>query len=106
MKLVGIEMGTKYKCHCCGGDQYKPVNITTNKQRYKTVKKKSRLTTVLKIRRTEIQVSKDFAECLSCQYRTLLNETESVLPKETKKEIAERLAQTKFDGHFLDPGVA
>lgn len=103
MKLVGIEMATKYKCHCCGGGQYKPVSIATNKPRYKTVKKKSGLTTVLKIRRTEIQVSKDFAECLSCQYRTLLNETESVLPKETKKEIADRIARTKFDGNFLNP---
>ena len=103
MKLVGINMAIKYKCPCCGCDQYEPVSIAINKPRYKTTKKKSGLFTVLKVKRTVIQVSKDFAECTSCHYRTLLSESERVLPKETKKEIAERMARTKFDGNFLNP---
>ena len=93
-----------FKCSCCGGSRYKLINITTTKSRYKTVTKASGLKTVSKVARIDIEVSKDFAECLSCRYRKLLDETETVIPKETKKEAKERLAAAKFDGHFLNPG--
>ena len=95
----------EFKCPLCGCDRYKLVSTETDKPRYKTTKKKSGLTTVSKVKRTDILVSKDFAECLNCSNKTQLNKSEEVIPKETKKEVAERMAKTKFDGHFLDPGA-
>lgn len=92
-----------FTCPCCGGDRYKSIFIETNKEQYKINRKASGLTTVSKIKRINILVSKDFAECLSCRYRKLLNKTETVVPKESKKEIADRLAQTRFGGEFLNP---
>ncbi len=96
-------MTEKYKCPGCGHDQYEPKNVTINKSRYKTIKKASGLITVSKVQRIDIEVSKWFAECSRCQYRKLLEETETVIPKETRKEAKERMAKVKFDGHFLSP---
>ena len=97
-------MTDKFKCPCCGGSEYEPINVSNNKPRYKTTTKASGLITVSKVRRVDIQVSKDFAECVSCRYRTLLSESEEVVKKETKKEAADKLAETKFNKHFLNPG--
>lgn len=94
-----------FKCSLCGHNRYKLITIDVNKKKYKTTRKASGLTTVSKIKKTDIQICKDFAECLSCRDRTLLNKTETVIPKETKKEIADRLAQTRFGGEFLKPGA-
>ena len=93
-----------FTCSLCGHTKYKSVSTETNKEQYKINRKASGLTVISKIKRVDIQVTKDFAECLSCRNRTLLSESEEVIPKETKKQIADKLAETKFKGHFLDSG--
>lgn len=94
-----------FKCALCGFNKYTPVCIEVNKKKDETTVKASGLIkNIISRNSPDIRITKDFAECLNCSNKTLLNESEEVIPKETKAEIAARLAETKFSGHFLDAG--
>ncbi|HEA19689.1 MAG TPA: hypothetical protein ENH87_02075 [Pricia antarctica] len=93
-----------FKCPCCGYNRYKPVSTVTNKKQPEITTRASGMIKVSNRKFVDVEIVKDFAECLSCRYRTLLDETETIISKESKKEIAARLAETKFKGHFLDTG--
>lgn len=93
-----------FKCPLCNCGKYKLVTTETNKKRYDITVKVSGLIKDTKAKKSpDILITKDFAECLSCRNRTLLNESEEVIPKEKKKEVADKLAQAKFNKHFLNP---
>lgn len=93
-----------FECPLCGFKKYRDVCVEVNKKKDETVIKASGLIKNTKARNSpDIRVTKDFAECLNCSNKTLLSDSEEVIPKETKKEAAEKLAQAKFKGHFLNP---
>ncbi len=94
-----------FTCPCCGHNRYKPVSTETNKKRPKITIGASGLIKISNRKFIDVQIIKDFAECVLCRNRILLNKSEKIVLKETKKEIADRLAKTKFDREFLNPGV-